>query len=215
MRAFLALRDQITRLSLLRGKMKPDGSERLLGAIDAVVEQVGATSYEDAVARALAALKVISFFVGRTMEALEKAKHRDQLVAMIAKGEKLDSRQIDFGVAAIRALPHIVGSAVKKVSADASAMTPQASKGRPRISVALRRQVCSFIANLHYTKALALAVCKKRASQRFGISYRSAERIWGARAKTAFDLDSIGQQLATLFKKEFLQYQEDSLLKRQ
>lgn len=155
--------------------MRPQSRDKLLSAMDELAKTAGANSVDDMVDRACVMFE-------KLIEFASPMRTRAQAIEVLDKLEMTPAEE-RLLLASIKMTPMLIRFGIKKLAKTAVNDLPAPPTGRkPALASDKSVEVIDFVAKMN-RDGYELGSCLYRASQRFGIGYRSVERIWNNRAE--------------------------------
>lgn len=145
----------------------------LIDTIEQSFQKLGAQNLDEAAA---VIDKLIDFFSNQ----VKPLMNRQVLESLLRSTESTPENE-QLLMTMLEQLPLIVALFLQNLSTEASKTFPNGNGGRPRsLNAANRRELCQHIAKLH-GEGVSLGTAKARASQKYGVSVSTVERIWAER----------------------------------
>lgn len=153
--------------------MRPEARNRVLAACDELAKSAGASSFEEMVDKACVVLESLASFMG-------EIRTRDQAIAALDKMDATGAEE-KLLLAGIRMVPMLARFGTKKVTKDVESNFGSFPTGRkPVLKGEQAMAAIEYIADLH-KRGTELGTAIQRAAQRFGVGFRTVERVWNNR----------------------------------
>jgi hypothetical protein len=149
--------------------------DRLLAIADEKAAKIGVDGLHEFVDQARTVFEKLAQY-------LEPMRTRDGLIAALDSLE-LTPEEERMAVAFAEHFGHFMREAVTTLIDLGIKELPPVPSGRRRVLTAdLAQEINAYVLDLYGTN-LELKKCKKRAAQRFGVSYTTVQRAWSSRSK--------------------------------
>jgi hypothetical protein len=139
-------------------------------------------------------------------EVMEPLRTREGIIGVLDRVEMTEEEE-HYAVPTVKHFGHVIREALTELFELGLNDLPQAPSGRKRkLTQKLSEQICAHVLNL-LGKGADLTTCKKRAAQKFGVSYTTVQRAWGKRGKTELDeidLSELIQYVRTRLVREWI-----------
>lgn len=158
--------------------------EEMISAIEKALGEAGAPNYEDGIKTVL---KLIDFLGDRVRD----IQTTDDLRKALDACEPMSRSEERLALFAMQNLPALARVLLKMLAKMGASTFPPPPAGRPpAFGAHEREEVLNYIAELN-RKGASLPAAKLRASQRYGRSRRTIDRLWSHRGDTAEDKPTI------------------------
>jgi hypothetical protein len=153
----------------------PQGRDKVLREADKMVQTVGGNSIEEAVELACRGFE-------KLLTILNMMRTRERAIETLDRLEATPAEE-KFLVFSIKAIPMLVRFGAKKLAAQTQQDLPAPPTGRPpELTAEQQVKIINLISELNRI-GTDLGSCKCRAQQRFGVSFRTVERVWNERGE--------------------------------
>lgn len=162
--------------------------EKMVLALDNAVRVAGAKDYEEGMRSAKRLFEILSIRVQSIQTIDDLRKMLDSLSPMSKRDEML----LLF---AFKRLPQVLRIGLNVLAKKAVSTLPSPTPGRPRILTAQQtREMLDYVSHLQRI-GCSLDVAKNRASQKYGCSGRTIDRLWPKRETIPDDEPTIEELL--------------------
>lgn len=154
--------------------MTPEVRDAIVDNIEKAFIAAGSIDYDDGIA-------TVSKLIGWCKNAVEAIRTREHLRVLLDQVPDLPVEEEPLAVAATQFLPQLISFVVNQLASDISKdFRPHG--GRPSTPDEQLVSMVRFVGAMH-TDGYSMAICKRRASTRFGVSTRTVERAWQNRGR--------------------------------
>jgi hypothetical protein len=148
--------------------------EKIVTGLVEAVRAVGADDYEAAMMKA-------KKIIGKVYDAIESMETIQKLRAAMDSADSLNPEDTAIAEFTVGVLPQLIRMALESGGKTLAADLPMHCPGRPRaLKEEEHEEILDFILDL-FRKKVPLTTAKLRASQRFGCSKRTIDRLWANR----------------------------------
>lgn len=175
--------------------MDEEVREKMISAIEKAAREAGAQDYEEG-------LKSVIKFTEFLNTNARSIQTTEGLRKVLDSCEPLSKSEEKLALFAMEHLSSILRICFKLAAKKAAATLPPPPSGRPPAFCAREsEEVLDYISALH-RKGSLLDAAKERASQKFGRSRRTIERLWSNRGSIAEDKPTIEAVISRISKGE-------------